>query len=331
MPHPHFTEITPDGADLGARPWLAAKCLQRLVRLDLPVPRRWRCPSTRCGHRGGQMPIPPGSCRRSASGAGVGAAQFGKSRLGRAGHDPEHRHERRAPRDAGRRHGQGCGGRAVSALRAGLCGACRAAGPRHVRGGEPATRARCAKALRAYEAETEEPFPQDPARQLAEVLRSMARAWEGTTARLLRQAKGAPIEAGLGLVVQAMALGAGAGRSGAGVIQFVDPVTGAAADHRPLPEPGQGREALAGESAGDLPDPRPARPVAGGTPPEVFAELKRHGAVCRERLREEMQIEFTLEDGKLWVLTRAVPRSAARRCASPWRWPRTGSSAARRR
>ena len=57
-------------------------------------------------------------------------------------------------------------------------------------------------ALRAYEEEAEEPFPQDPARQLAEVLRTMARAWEGTTARLLRQAKGAPVDAGLGLVVQ---------------------------------------------------------------------------------------------------------------------------------
>jgi pyruvate, orthophosphate dikinase len=81
-------------------------------------------------------------------------------------------------------------------------------------------------ALRVYELEMEEEFPQDPARQLAEVLRSMARAWEGTTARLLRQAKGAPEDAGLGLVVQEMAQGIGKGVSGSGVIQFVDPVTG---------------------------------------------------------------------------------------------------------
>ncbi|MDO9526511.1 MAG: pyruvate, phosphate dikinase, partial [Gemmobacter sp.] len=81
-------------------------------------------------------------------------------------------------------------------------------------------------ALRAYEVETEEPFPQDPAVQLTQSLRSMARAWEGTTARLLRQAKGAPQEAGLGLIVQEMALGMGQGVSGSGVIQFVDAVTG---------------------------------------------------------------------------------------------------------
>src|SRR5690606_27019762 len=36
------------------------------------------------------------------------------------------------------------------------------------------------EALRAYEDETDEPFPQDPAVQLADVLRSMARVWEGT-------------------------------------------------------------------------------------------------------------------------------------------------------
>ena len=66
------------------------------------------------------------------------------------------------------------------------------------------------------------PFRRTRRVQLAEVLRSMARAWEGTSARLLRQAKGAPADAGLGLVVQDMALGLGAGESGSGVIQFVE-------------------------------------------------------------------------------------------------------------
>ncbi|MEP5009363.1 MAG: pyruvate, phosphate dikinase, partial [Roseobacter sp.] len=55
--------------------------------------------------------------------------------------------------------------------------------------------------LDAYEDEAEEPFPQARGDQLIGVLRSMARAWEGTTARLLRTAKGAPADAGLGLVV----------------------------------------------------------------------------------------------------------------------------------
>ncbi|MGR3492419.1 MAG: pyruvate, phosphate dikinase, partial [Shimia sp.] len=54
-----------------------------------------------------------------------------------------------------------------------------------------------ATALRIYEEEAEEPFPQDRAVQLETVLRSMARAWNGTSARLLREAKGAPKDAGL--------------------------------------------------------------------------------------------------------------------------------------
>jgi pyruvate, orthophosphate dikinase len=37
------------------------------------------------------------------------------------------------------------------------------------------------EALHQYEVETDEPFPEDPAKQLSEVLRSMARAWEGTS------------------------------------------------------------------------------------------------------------------------------------------------------
>ena len=67
------------------------------------------------------------------------------------------------------------------------------------------------RALAAYRAEMDEDFPQDPVRQLTEVLRSMARAWDAPTARLLRQAKGAPADAALGLVVQDMALALGPG------------------------------------------------------------------------------------------------------------------------
>ena len=157
-------------------------------------------------------------------------------------------------------------------------------------------------ALRNYAAEMEEPFPQDPARQLIEVLRSMARAWDGTSARLLRQAKGAPVEAGLGLVVQTMAGGFGAGDSGAGVIQFIDPVTGVAQITGRYAIHGQGRESVANNPQAIYLRRDRRGPSLEEQHPEVFAELLRHGAICREKLREEMQIEFTIENGKLWVL-----------------------------
>ena len=79
-----------------------------------------------------------------------------------------------------------------------------------------------AKVLEIYENETEQCFPQDIMVQLSEILRSMARTWESTTARLLRQAKGAPIDAGLGLVIQVMAFGLGEGECGTGILQLID-------------------------------------------------------------------------------------------------------------
>ena len=157
-------------------------------------------------------------------------------------------------------------------------------------------------ALAVYEAETEERFPQDPAQQLAEVLRSMARAWEGTSARLLRQAKGAPVDAGLGLVVQEMALGFGPGVSGAGVIQFVDSATGLPQITGRYMGQSQGRDALENKPAAMYLTRDPRGPSLEERCSEVFADLVRHGAACRARLREEMQIEFTIEDGVLKVL-----------------------------
>ncbi|MDX5403126.1 MAG: pyruvate, phosphate dikinase [Rhodobacterales bacterium] len=163
-----------------------------------------------------------------------------------------------------------------------------------------------AEVLRAYEDETEEAFPQDPAVQLAEVLRSMARAWSGTTARLLRQAKGAPADAGLGLVVQAMALGlgigAGQGESGSGVIQLVNSQTG----HKQITgrylSQSQGRDALQ-RGTGALYLERDTRgPSLEELAPQAFAELKAITALMRHRLREEMQAEFTIENGRVHIL-----------------------------
>ncbi|WP_371832346.1 pyruvate, phosphate dikinase [Rhodalgimonas zhirmunskyi] len=166
------------------------------------------------------------------------------------------------------------------------------------------------EALHAYEEEAEEPFPQDRGVQLGAVLRSMARAWEGTTARLLRQAKGAPADAGLGLVVQHMAIGLGQGECGSGVIQLVDPQTGLEQITGRYLSQSQGRDALTGEAALFL--ERDERgPSLEEAAPEAFADLKAHTALMRTRLREEMQAEFTIENGKVWLLDGVrVPRTA---------------------
>ncbi len=174
----------------------------------------------------------------------------------------------------------------------------------------PATREGVAAALAAYEEETENPFPQARADQLLNILRSMARAWEGTTARLLREGKGAPADAGLGLVVQEMALGIGADVSGSGVIQFIDGGTGEPQIIGRFLSQSQGREALTQTDAMFLTkDPR--GPALEELCPEVFAQLLQIGDLCRLRLREEMQVEFALDQSRLRILDAVrVPRSS---------------------
>jgi pyruvate,orthophosphate dikinase len=163
----------------------------------------------------------------------------------------------------------------------------------------------------AYEQEMDEEFPQALDIQLFEVLKSMSRAWEGTTARLLRMSKGAPEEAGLGLVIQRMAFGLGKGESGAGVIQFIDSATGKPQDTGRYKRQSQARDALSGEGDTMYLTKDARGPSLEDDQPNIFNELKRLGGVARTGLREEMQIEFTLEGGKLHIIDAVVaPRSA---------------------
>ena len=165
--------------------------------------------------------------------------------------------------------------------------------------------------LHAYEDETDEQFPQDRAEQLANVLVSMARAWDGTTARLLRQAKGAPADAGLGLVVQEMIPGLGQGECGSGVLQLVNTTTGQPQITGRYLSQSQGRDAL-GAGAEALYLEKDKRGTAlEDVAAEAFAALKTHAALMRERLREEMQVEFVIENGHVHLLDGVrVPRSS---------------------
>ncbi|MGB8813796.1 MAG: putative PEP-binding protein [Paracoccaceae bacterium] len=297
-----FSEITPTTAISTANHGWRAKCLQRLVRLELPVPQT--------------VALPAATVRAIAGGQLVDCAailaHFGADPLISVRPSPENpdwggpatilnigfnaaRHDRLA-----QTHGQAAADALYLRFVQGYAIHVARLDPDMFEGVEPSAQA-LRDALRAYRDEMEEEFPEDPARQLADVLRSMARAWEGTTARLLRQAKGAPVEAALGLVVQAMAQGIGQGISGSGVIQFVDPVTGQAQVTGRYLGQSQGRDALKKTDAIYLTrDPR--GPSLEDIAPVVFADLVRHGAVCRSKLREEMQIEFTVEDGHLAVL-----------------------------
>jgi pyruvate, orthophosphate dikinase len=312
QPIPDFIEITPSAPIAAVTHGWRAKCLQRLIRLDLPVPR------TIC--------LPSGSVRSIANGYPVDCAgvlsHFGPAPLVSVRPSPADpawggpstvlnigmnaaRHA-----DLVRTRGQAAADALYLKFVQGFAVHVARLDPDMFEIAEPSAQA-LKDALQAYQLEMDEPFPEDPADQLNHVLRSMARAWEGTSARLLRQAKGAPENAALGLLVQAMAQGIGQGISGSGVIQFIDPVTG-------LPQI-TGR--YLGQSQGTDLDSRRTEAIyltrdpRGASleelAPDVFAQLVGYGAATRKKLREEMEIEFTLEDGKLAVIDALrVPRSS---------------------
>ena len=76
-----------------------------------------------------------------------------------------------------------------------------------------------------YLEETGEDFPQDPVEQLTGAMKSMARQWQAPTAKILRNAKGAPESAHLALILQDMVHGLGE-KNGVGRVQAVDPISG---------------------------------------------------------------------------------------------------------
>ncbi|BDW85898.1 putative PEP-binding protein [Roseicyclus marinus] len=303
---PDFTEITPTAEVRTSTHGNRAKCLQRLVRLDLPVPKTvaLRFETVRA-IAGGRMP----DIRALLDVFGQGAllsvrssSQMpdwgGPGTILNIGMNDEKATELAAT------HGQSAADALyVSFIRAYAVDVLRLDADPF----EGPITPRLAKS--AFEAEMDEPFPQDPCEQLAEVLKSMARAWEGTTARLLRQAQGAPADAGLGLVVQEMALGIGQGLSGSGVVQFASPETGEAqVTGRWLPQ-AQGRAALSETDAQFIVSDKRGKSLE-DVAPEQVAALKSAGALMRQRLREEMQIEFTLMNGHLSILDAVrCPRS----------------------
>ncbi|MDO5530001.1 MAG: pyruvate, phosphate dikinase, partial [Paracoccus sp. (in: a-proteobacteria)] len=308
--HVDILEITPSAGVSTDRHGWRAKCLQRLIRMDLPVPRSFT--------------IPASAVRAMAEGAqpdaGVLAALF-EDGNGLVGVRPSAVNPEwggpgtvlnvGANDETHRRLCESRGQDAADAIYLGFVQSyaihvARLDPDRFAQEGEGAL----ARALDAYRDEMDEPFPQDPVRQLTEVLRSMARAWDGPSARLLRQAKGAPEDAPLGLVVQRMAVALGPGVTGSGTIQFVDPVSGEARITGRFKGQMQGR--AIGQGAETLYLTRdPRGPSLEDAAPEVFAELVRFGQAARERLREEMQIEFVIADGDLAIIDAVkMPRSS---------------------
>ena len=302
LSHPlAFVDITPSAAIETARHGWRGKCLQRLVRMGLPVPRSVAVSADAVrALAAGQAPDREMLARIIAQGEGIVSVR--PSAIDPNWGGPGTVLNVGINHDCHARLIETRGKAAADAIYLGFVQTyatqiARLDPDMFAHEGEGALE----RALAAYRDETDEEFPQDPARQLADTLRYMARTWEGPTARLLRQAKGAPADAPLGLVVQEMALALGPGVTGSGSIQFIDAVTGSPRVTGRFRGQMQGR--AKGEGAETLyltRDPRGASLEE--TAPETFAELIRFGIAARERLREEMLIEFVVSDGRLSII-----------------------------
>ncbi|MEM6441552.1 MAG: PEP-utilizing enzyme, partial [Pseudomonadota bacterium] len=173
-----------------------------------------------------------------------------------------------------------------------------------------------------HEDEAGDPFPKDPRAQLLGAIEAMARRWTSPSARILRATSGGPEAGGLGLVVQAMALGLGPGRSGAGRASFRSERTGAPALGGRMLWQAQGHDAEQGLRTPRLIGFAERRAAAVKSlsleeeSPEIADRLRTLGDRAERAFGDACDLEFTLEDGELFVLAahplRRSPKAAVR-------------------
>ncbi|MDA9293216.1 pyruvate, phosphate dikinase [Amylibacter sp.] len=169
-------------------------------------------------------------------------------------------------------------------------------------------------ALILFEEETGNEFPQNPFDQLQQSLKSMASAWNSASARILRAARGAPVNAGLGLIVQEMVLGIGDGEFGSGIAQFVSPVTGEEKAYGRYLSQSQGKAAMKEEETAQYLASDKRGPSLEEICPSCFSSLKSYANIVTNLYRDDMQLEFTVKNGDVWLLD-ATPAHRTGRAA----------------
>ena len=150
------------------------------------------------------------------------------------------------------------------------------------------------------ERETGQPFPQDPADQLRGAIEAVLRSWNGARAIVYRNRECIPHELGTAVNVQAMVFGNRDEQSGTGVGFTRDPATGAQGSYGDFLVNAQGEDVVAGI--------RKTEPLAalGDRFPSIYAELLGIFARLEHHYRDMCDTEFTIEQGKLWMLQTRV-------------------------
>ena len=166
-----------------------------------------------------------------------------------------------------------------------------------------------ARSLAYVESSGDAPFPQDPKEQLWGAVSAVFRSWNVRRAREYRRLHGIPEDLGTGVNVQTMVFGNRGPDCATGVAFTRDPSTGENTIYGEYLVNAQGEDVVAG-----IRTPRQiVDPASGGLErdfPEAFAELLRVAKTLEAERRDMQDVEFTIEDRKLYMLqTRAGKRS----------------------
>jgi pyruvate,orthophosphate dikinase len=164
----------------------------------------------------------------------------------------------------------------------------------------------CEVYKKAVATATGKPFPQDPAKQLRGAVEAVFRSWNGPRAIAYRVREKISHELGTAVNVQAMVFGNRDENSGTGVGFTRNAATGDSKPYGDFLVNAQGEDVVAGiRNTEDLNALKEKFPKIHLELMEIFARLERH-------YRDMCDTEFTIEQGKLWMLqTRVGKRTGA--------------------
>ena len=157
-----------------------------------------------------------------------------------------------------------------------------------------------------YKKGTGEDFPQDPWTQLEGSINAVFNSWNNERAIRYRQLNNIPGDWGTVVNVQTMVFGNLNDNSGTGVAFTRNPATGENVFYGEYLMRAQGEDVVAG-----IRTPHPIADLKEEMP-EIYAELEAIYHKLEQHYKDMQDIEFTIENGKLYMLqTRSGKRTAA--------------------
>ena len=149
------------------------------------------------------------------------------------------------------------------------------------------------------------PFPQDPKIQLIEAVKAVFRSWNNERAITYRKLNEIPDDWGTAVNVQEMVYGNRGETSGTGVAFTRNPATGEKKLFGEFLMNAQGEDVVAGIRTPQSID------TLQNVMPECFDEFQRICDILENHYKDMQDMEFTIEDGKLFMLqTRNAKRTA---------------------